>query len=97
MPYPYGPLFRLLALTGQRKSEVAEARWSEFDIPGRLWHIPPGRMKGDAAHVVPLTPEAVARNCVGEQPMTRPGNKLADLPRPVVVTTLTGAPVARRS
>ena len=30
--YPYGPLFRLLALTGQRKSEVAEARWSEFDL-----------------------------------------------------------------
>lgn len=28
--YPYGPLFRLLAVTGQRKSEVAEARWSEF-------------------------------------------------------------------
>lgn len=28
--YPYGPLFRLLAITGQRKSEVAEARWIEF-------------------------------------------------------------------
>jgi integrase len=28
--YPYGPLFRLLLLTGQRKSEVAEARWREF-------------------------------------------------------------------
>lgn len=28
--YPYGPLFRLLALTGQRKSEVGEARWGEF-------------------------------------------------------------------
>jgi integrase len=27
---PYGPLFRLLAITGQRKSEVAEARWREF-------------------------------------------------------------------
>ena len=28
--YPYGPLFRLLLITGQRKSEVAEARWREF-------------------------------------------------------------------
>ncbi|TBB88096.1 tyrosine-type recombinase/integrase [Rhizobium ruizarguesonis] len=28
--YPYGPLFRLLAITGQRKSEVAGARWIEF-------------------------------------------------------------------
>jgi integrase len=32
MGYPYGPLFRLLLVTGQRKSEVAEARWPEFDL-----------------------------------------------------------------
>jgi len=60
MAYPYGPLFRLLALTGQRKSEVAEARWGEFDLGAGVWLIPRGRMKGDAPHVVPLTPEAVA-------------------------------------
>jgi integrase len=53
--YPYGPLVRLLALTGQRKSEVAEARWSEFDLERKLWTIPAQRMKADAAHVVPLT------------------------------------------
>ena len=28
--YPFGPLYRLLLLTGARKSEVAGARWSEF-------------------------------------------------------------------
>ena len=28
--YPYWPLFRLLMLTGQRKSEVSDARWREF-------------------------------------------------------------------
>lgn len=28
--YPYGSLFRLLAITGQRKGEVAETRWREF-------------------------------------------------------------------
>ena len=28
--YPYGPLFRLLLITGQRKAEVGEARWIEF-------------------------------------------------------------------
>jgi integrase len=59
MDYPYGPLFRLLAITGQRKSEVAEARWSEFDLKGKLWTIPSERMKADAAHVVPLTNEAI--------------------------------------
>ena len=52
--YPYGPLFRLLLLTGQRKSEVGEARWSEFDLDKRLWHIPAARMKAGAAHIVPL-------------------------------------------
>jgi integrase len=57
--YPYGPLFRMLALTGQRKSEVAEARWSEFDLGHKLWTIPAERMKADAAHVVPLTDDVI--------------------------------------
>ena len=42
-------------LSRDRKSEVAEARWREFDISKRLWTIPPERMKTDAAHIVPLT------------------------------------------
>jgi integrase len=58
--YPYGPLFRMLALTGQRKSEVAEARWSEFDLDRKLWVVPPERMKMAAAHEVPLTDEVIA-------------------------------------
>ena len=57
--YPYGPLFQMLALTGQRKSEVAEARWSEFDLAKRLWEIPAERMKSDAGHAVPLSDDAV--------------------------------------
>jgi integrase len=59
-PYPYGPLFRVLALTGQRRSEVAEARWREFDLTAKLWSIPPERMKANATHVVPLTAPVVA-------------------------------------
>lgn len=58
--YPYAPLFRTLALTGQRKSEVAEARWSEIDLARKLWTIPAERMKADAAHVVPLSDDVVA-------------------------------------
>jgi integrase len=58
--YPYGLVFQLLALTGQRKSEVAEARWREFDLPNKLWTIPPERMKGGAAHAVPLSDDALA-------------------------------------
>ena len=57
--YPYGQLFRLLIVTGQRKSEVAEAGWSEFDLTKKLWTIPSDRMKADAAHVVPLSDDAL--------------------------------------
>jgi integrase len=31
MPYPHGPVYKLLLLTGLRLNEVADARWSEFD------------------------------------------------------------------
>jgi integrase len=58
--YPYGPLFQLLALTGQRKSEVAAARWSEINLDRKLWTIPPDRMKSNSAHVVPLSNDVVA-------------------------------------
>jgi len=60
MGYPFGPLYRLLMLTGQRKSEVSDARWPEFDLAKKLWTIPAERMKADAAHVVPLTDETIA-------------------------------------
>jgi integrase len=58
--YPYGPLFQILALTGQRKSEVADARWPEFDLGRKLWIIPAARMKAEAPHVVPLSDDAMA-------------------------------------
>ena len=57
---PSAPLVRMLLLTGQRKSEVAEARWREFDLDKKLWSIPIARMKGKAAHVVPLTDDVIA-------------------------------------
>ncbi|MDQ6869841.1 MAG: tyrosine-type recombinase/integrase [Pseudomonadota bacterium] len=60
LPYPHGPFVRLLLLSGQRLREVAEMAWDEVDVEKRLWIIPPGRMKGDAAHIVPLSPEAIA-------------------------------------
>jgi integrase len=59
MGYPYGPVFRLLILTGQREREVADMSWSEIDIQNRLWTIPASRMKGGAAHEVPLSPAAI--------------------------------------
>ena len=58
--YPYGPLMRLLLVTGQRKSEVAEARWPEFDLAAKLWTVPPERFKSDSSHRVPLSGDALA-------------------------------------
>ena len=44
--YPYGPAYQLLLRTGLRLNEVADAVWSEFDLPGKSWTIPAARMKG---------------------------------------------------
>jgi integrase len=72
--YPDGPFYRMLLLTGQRKSEVAGARWSEFNLDKALWIIPAARMKMDAPHVVPLVPEVVA--LVKKLPRFKRGNQL---------------------
>lgn len=60
MGYPYGPLFRLLILTGQREREVADMAWPEVDFAKKLWTIPAARMKGARAHEVPLSADALA-------------------------------------
>ena len=57
--YPFGPLFRFLLLTGQRRAECGAATWSEIDLDKKIWTIPAERMKADAPHLVPLAPEAV--------------------------------------
>jgi integrase len=59
MGYPYGPLFRLLILNGQREREVADIQAPEIDFGKRVWTIPAERMKGGRAHEVPLTPSAL--------------------------------------
>jgi integrase len=66
MGFPYGPCFRLLILTGQREREVAEMSWSEIDLDKGLWTIPATRMKGGAAHEVPL--ERTALDLLGSLP-----------------------------
>jgi integrase len=57
--YPAAPFIRMLLLTGQRLREVAEMSWAEVDLEKGLWVITPERMKGGAAHEVPLSPAAV--------------------------------------
>lgn len=57
--FPYREILRLLILTGARKSEVACALWSEFDLQKRVWTIPASRSKNRREHVVPLSPAVV--------------------------------------
>lgn len=56
---PFGPFFKMLILTGQRRSEVAGMRWSEIDLDKGEWVIPASRAKNGKAHVVHLCKEAV--------------------------------------
>ena len=57
--YPFGPFFRLLILTGQRRNEVAGMRWSEIEIDKGEWIIPAERAKNGKAHLVHLSSEAL--------------------------------------
>ena len=50
---------RLLLLTFVRTGELRAAEWAEFDLDGAVWRIPPERMKMRAAHVVPLSRQAL--------------------------------------
>jgi integrase len=54
MGYPFGPLFRLLILTAQRKSEIAAARrrWMLHEL--QALEIPAGSYKTGRSHAVPL-------------------------------------------
>jgi integrase len=56
MGYPYAPIIWLLALTAQRRGEVAGMRWDDLDFEKALWSIPPELNKSRRPHVVPLTP-----------------------------------------
>ena len=60
MGEPFGPLFRLLLLTGQRREEVAALPWAELDLAGAIWRLPAARTKNKRASDVPLAEQAVA-------------------------------------
>ncbi len=70
--YPFGPLFRLLIATGQRREEVSAMDWRELDRANATWTLPASRAKNGKAHIVPLNAlamaalDAVASNHGGE-------------------------------
>lgn len=57
---PWGAFYRLLILTGQRKSEVAGIAWSELSRSTAIWTIPADRAKNKSPHLVPLSAPVIA-------------------------------------
>src|SRR6202030_848410 len=53
--WPFGPMYKLLLLTAQRRDEVGCVEWSEIDIDRRQWAIPREKAKNDRAHEVHLS------------------------------------------
>jgi integrase len=56
----YGGIVELLALTGQRREEVARLAWDELDLTQRTWTIPKLRTKNAKPHIVQLSDQAIA-------------------------------------
>lgn len=51
--FPWGPMGKVLLLTGQRLNEVAQI--TEGEIEGETWHLSADRTKNGRAHDVPLS------------------------------------------
>jgi integrase len=62
--YPFGPLFKMLLVTGQRRGEIAGMKWSE--INGEGWRLPGERTKNGKGHLVPLS--SLAREILKDIP-----------------------------
>jgi integrase len=57
---PYGDIVELLALTGQRREEVAGLQREELDFAQRVWKLPKSRTKNAKPHIVHLSEQSMA-------------------------------------
>ncbi len=53
--YPFGPWFKLLLATGQRREALAAMRWSDITPKDGVWTIPAERTRSGRPHAVPLS------------------------------------------
>jgi integrase len=65
MGYPSGHMYRLVLLTGKRKSEVAKMRWADLDLDDARWSIQANQTKSGNAFIEPLSRQGVEllKNC----------------------------------
>jgi integrase len=57
--YPFGTMTKLLILTGQRRGEVTQMRWSQLDLKAKTWLIPAELSKNGREHLLPLSDHAL--------------------------------------
>ena len=62
--YPFGHLFKMLLVTGQRRGEVAAMKWSQITPDG--WVLPAEIAKTKSGHLVPLS--SLAREILDQVP-----------------------------
>jgi integrase len=52
----FGTIVKLLILTGARRTEIGDLRWSEIDFNERLITLPPSRTKNKREFEIPMAP-----------------------------------------
>jgi integrase len=55
----FGRAFKIMLLTGQRRTEVGAMRWSELHMRDKVWKLSKSRTKAKRAHEVPLSDAAI--------------------------------------
>jgi integrase len=85
---------QLAPLVFVRPGELRQAVWSEFDLDNAIWRIPAERMKMKAAHLVPLSTQAITilrelESLTGHGHYVFPGIRTGD--RPMSENTINAA------
>lgn len=60
-PYPFGPMWRLLLLTAQRRQEVSGLPWAELNLKSndQHWLLPKERSKNGRENYIPICGQAL--------------------------------------
>ncbi len=56
----YGKIVKLLALTGQRRDEIARLTWDEVNFDEKQIELPGSRTKNKRPHIIPMSPAVIA-------------------------------------
>jgi integrase len=59
LEWPFEPAVKLLMLTGQRREEVGQMRWTELKLSEGVWTLPATRTKNGQPHDIHLSPLAI--------------------------------------